>query len=393
MKRERGVSDASAAFGGDGHTAHHIERSQDPAFGTSIQRIRARKTDMSDVRRDHMCGALVCNPQGEAAFYEHPLTSNVFVCRFGAVHLCSEYECPFYSETHDQICPISQLQLSGGPATSSYNASDSRTWYAKLENGTSTTAPLSTAPLPTRPRIRTITDDDLHTRASAMIKLLLFSTARIKCNNLAYETYIQQARDGLHTYRKLRLTKRQPPYQSDRYRLRAHFTSMPLPYSVYEFNANLHDYYVGICMQMWHLAMRFYVADGEKRYDPADGVTEICPRLDFGHLCLGVMYTMRQGRSIGGIVLLPKDDFLLINMPLISHLSVFNLCKNQVTKGEKILSQMYENAVAERVDPRILALNVSLLPQKREESVDATVKLGSNGEKLFMPTSRKAKKD
>lgn len=340
---------------------------------------------MSDVRRNHMCDGPTCNPQNEAAFCSAPLTVNVFLCRLGTVHLCSEYECPYYSETHSQVCPISRIQLGGGPATSSYDAGDFRTWYAKMDTGTAATGTATgTAnavpppPLPVRHRV--ITADELTARASAMVKLLLFSKFRVWCNNVAYTGYKQESRDSLITYRKSQLAKRQPMHMTDKYRLQAHFTSQRLPYTIYEFSPGLHDYYVSICMQVWSMALQFYVPCHEKRYDPSDGVTEIAPRLDFEQLCLGVMYTMRQGRSVQGVTLLPKDDFLLLNMPLISHLTAFGIGKNQVTKGEKVISQMYENAMAVRVDLRVLAIDVNLLPQKNDDS---------SGEKLFMPTSRK----
>lgn len=383
MKRERG---------GDGATAVddvgiHLERSSDPGFGPAIQRLRLAKQDMSDVRRNHMCDGPTCNPQNEAAFCSTPLTVNVFLCRLGTVHLCSQYECPYYSETHSQVCPISRIQLGGGPATSSYDAGDFRTWYAKMDTTAAASAPaLAPAPAPVRHRV--ITTDELTSRASAMVKLLLFSKCRVLCNNVAYTGYRQESRDSLVTYRKSQLAKRQPMHMTDRYRLQAHYLSQRLPYTIYEFSPGLHDYYVSICTQVWSMALQFYVPCREKRYDPADGVTEIAPRLDFEQLCLGVMYTMRQGRHIQGVTLLPKDDFLLLNMPLISHLTAFGIGKNQVTKGEKVISQMYENAMASRVDLRVLAIDVNLLPQKNDDA-SASNKVTSSGEKLFMPTSRK----
>ncbi len=388
MKRERGVAIDGSYVG------IHLERSSDPGFGPAIQRLRAAKQDMSDVRRNHMCDGPTCNPQSESAFCSAPLTANVFLCRLGSVHLCSQYECPYYSETHSQVCPISRLQLGGGPATSSYDAGDFRTWYAKMDT-TATTTPTPTPSPPPPVRHRVITTDDLVARASAMVKLLLFSKCRVWCNSMAYAGYKQESRDSLVTYRKSRLAKRQPMYMSDKYRLQAHFTSQRLPYTIYEFSPGLHDYYVSICTQVWAMALQFYVPSHEKRYDPADGVTEIAPRLDFEQLCLGIMYTMRQGRAVQGVTLLPKDDFLLLNMPLISHLTAFGIGKNQVTKGEKVISQMYENAMAARVDPRILAINVNLLPQKEKEEEEGEgketkrTKVTSSGEKLFMPTSRK----
>ncbi len=393
MNNQRGTNGGGVGSGG-----RALERSADPAFGRAITRIMQRKSDMSEERRrSHMCDARVCNPQNEAAFYDDPETSNVFLCRFGSVHLCSAYECPYFSETHSQACPISRMDIGSGPATSSYDAGDSRTWYSKLDTGTAATAPptppapVAAVPIVVPQRAAALpTDDAIALHASAVVKLLLFSRYRVACNKVAHAVHKQEARDSLHTYRKSQLSKRQPQHMTDKYRVRAHFMSQPLPYAIYEFSPDLHDYYVNICLQVWRLAVRYY-----------DNASDMAPRLDFQQLCLGVMYTMRQGRLTAGVVLLPKDDFLLFNLPLISHLTAFGITKNQVTKGEKILSQTYDNAIAgHHVDPRSLALDVTIMPQKRaEEEVDeeepeegaarVKVRVTSSGEKLFMPSSRR----
>jgi hypothetical protein len=96
---------------------------------------------------------------------------------------------------------------------------------------------------------------------------------------------------------------------------------------------------------------------------------------------------MRQGiRTADNVMLLPKDDFLLINLPIGNQLLFFNIKKNRIGKGERILKVMYEHAFALNAPLPEITINVNLLPQKNG------TKLENNGQKLFMPTSRIKKK-
>lgn len=173
------------------------------------------------------------------------------------------------------------------------------------------------------------------------------------------------------------------------------------------YNANLHEYYVQIILQVWRKVLQYFVLPADKEYE---GDVEIPPRIDFETVCLGVLYGMRQGIRIDEYVLLPKDDFLLMHLPIGSDLSYFKIRydrwgvwgyfeliphtnrKDRISKGDKILAQTYDNAVSLGVPFNEIMIDVSTLPEKREEQIiEGTVPMiiTSNGEQLFMPTSRK----
>lgn len=358
-------------------------RSNDVA--SAVCRIVALKADMCDERPpNHRCSSATgtvasCNPQNEEALYQHSAkTRHIYVCRYGSVHVCgSETQCTLWKDERNQTCPVSGAQF-GGPATSSYDAGDSRTWYAAVDapQGPAAVAVVAVAKPRFGIRHRVIGDEELRARAGAMITLLLYSNRRMTCNAAAVRQRQEHAASAMQTYRAGRAAIGQLPYAMDLYAINAHFTTKPLPYVMYEFSAELHAYYVSICCQLWHTALRYYVPAHMKRYDPVDGVTEVPPRIDFEDLCLGVLYAMRTGRVVGGVCLLPRDEFVLLNFPLICDFPTFGINKNQVTSGETILAATYENALAALVDPRELAVDVSKFT-------------ATSSEKLFMPTSRK----
>jgi hypothetical protein len=93
---------------------------------------------------------------------------------------------------------------------------------------------------------------------------------------------------------------------------------------------------------------------------------------------------MRQGIRTGdNVMLLPKDDFLLINLPIGNQLLFFDILKNRIGKGERILKIMYEHAFARNAPLSEITINLNLLPQKDLEN---------NGRKIFMPTARSTAK-
>ena len=90
----------------------------------------------------------------------------------------------------------------------------------------------------------------------------------------------------------------------------------------------------------------------QKEYD-LETNKEILPRLDFDAVALYTLYKMRSGyyRPIGGrmIKLLPDDTFLKLNLPFLTELRFFNLERSKHTTGEKIFTQMYDNAIRQEV--------------------------------------------
>lgn len=393
---------------------------RDPLFPQAIVRLKSHKKDMDDSRKEHVCDFKVCNPQSEASLIHDgsltgpPLTSNVFLCRFGVVHVCTKDGCSFHAASHTQTCPISGLNW-GGSLVSDYDKNDYRTWKSKAsvtvvslepdivlkktktnEKRERSPQPPAAPPTPVvlKKKIhhKVLSDDAVWQGASNMVKLLLYSNNRISRNKEAIDVYQQQARDSMATYTKERADEHQLPYWTDLYRLKSHWSSQPLPLKEFVFNENLHDYYVNIICQVWKKVLKYYVKPGEKEYEE-DGVTEIPPKVDLDTICLGVMYAMRQGIKHGDVILLPKDDFLLINLPIVTELPHFDIRRRCITDGDKILTETYENAIASDAPIQDLIIDVNYLPAKRAEVIlkEENAKVTSSGEKLFMPQSRKKK--
>lgn len=399
------------AEGGGGKT---IERN-DPLFNKALARLFQGKKDMSDSREQHTCSHAVCNPQSEEQVSRSApasgggsgnggiISSNIFLCKFGTVHVCTQTSCTLYEHAPDQTCPISGFQH--GSIVSNYDKNNSKTWNLKLEHvyagagkkeadigggGGGEEEPHTKKRRGTLPK-----QEDLEHSASTMVNLLLFSKCRVDRNNEAVRQYQLEAEEARQTHLKKRTMEKQQPFWTDVYRLTGRYLSRPLPLTIFDRNVNLHDYYVNIIMQVWERVQKFYVLPAEKVYDE-HGI-EIVPRLDFGCICLGTMYIMRQGLRVGQHMLLPKDDFLLINLPIANELPFFKLEKCTINKGDKIITRAYENAFIANAPITEIVINLNVLPEKREdedqivyvEGAKVPAKLNSSGQILFMPQSRR----
>jgi hypothetical protein len=359
-----------------------IDSAKDPLFSKSLAVIRAKKQDLQDIRERHACSAKFCNPQSELAFGNNHqcFATNVFLCNFGSVHICSENACEYYPHSSTHTCHVSGFQF--GTTVSNYDKNNSRSWFSKPEHVT-TLGPTVTAPQEPLVKKRkhvyqTISTEDAESRSGAMLKLLLFSNYRHACNKSAIERFKEEAREARITYLKQQESNGQLPYWSDIYRISSHHMSQPLPLREFEFSTALHDYYVSIMCQVWLMVIKYYLTACND---------QIPPRLNFENVCLGTLYSMRQGiRTADNVMLLPKDDFLLINLPIGNQLLFFNIKKNRIGKGETILKITYEHAFTLNAPLPEITINVNLLPQKNG------TKLENNGQKLFMPTSRIKKK-
>lgn len=413
-----------AAYADEGMT---IEPNH-PLFSQAVVRLRnAMGADLRDSREVHKCTAQLCKPQSESMLVTKgklvapPLTSNVFLCSYGTIHVCSERACEHYGCSQAQTCHISGFQF--GSKISDYTRGDPRTWNAKPEpscaidtrllltqsgpaavsNGSESKKRLPepiVAPVPPAKRIfsqKRLSIEDLTGIASGMVKLLLYSRNRINRNKDAIKTFQHDAGEARVTYVRQQLQNQQLPYWTDTYRLIGHYSSQELPLIEFVYSSNLHDYYVNVIVQVWKKVMLYYVPVEEKEYE-TDGITEIPPRVKFDDVCLGVLYAMRQGIRYNGHVFLPKDDFLLMNLPIGSDLyTYFGIRKNRISKGDKILEQTYNNALAANASLTDIMIDVTILPEKREEQLiqmpgQVAAIITTSGEKLFMPKSRKEKK-
>jgi hypothetical protein len=284
----------------------------------------------------------------------------------------------------------------------SYDRNDSRTWYSKatpsaenpskkrdrtLKTTESTVVKKKTKkappppPPPSKPKRviqHTVSEALVKSRASETVTCLLFSSHRAKRNAEAILEMERHAAKARNTYIIERFNQRQLPYLSDIYRLIGDIMSRALPLVEYVFDEGLHDYYVNVILQVWNIMVKHIVPADEKEYDDKGG--EIVPRIDLDMVVLGTLYAMRQGLIRNCVALLPRDEFLLVSLPLIHETSFFPIHKKKIGRGITLLNKVYDSALADGVPADELMLDISKLPEKGGARVFK--KLGGGGKNV-----------
>lgn len=376
----------------------------DEQVAASAERIRKARKDMVLSYVQHKCSAQRCMPLSEHALVESghleppALTSQVYVCRFGAVHVCTADACELYRDTVAHTCPLSGINHGG--QVSAYSRHDSRSWFAPSVDR-------SVAPRPSRPpvppalsktaavlkKLEAYTEEQVRERASHMVKLLLFSNARVKLNDAVIARRVQDAQHDCEEYRRAQRAARQLPYATDLHRIRGWITSQPFVLREYEFDEHLHDYYVGVIVQVWERVLQY------AREGPTLALRT--PHCDADTISIGTLYCMRKGMVQNGHVMLPCDSFLAQNLPAIGDLAVhFDVNRNRITCGDSIVTAALLHALRCRGGASLDATKLQTLAAEELEDLRRSaqsksrvpVKVSTNGDILFMPQSRKKRK-
>lgn len=406
-----------------------VSSTADPLFRQSVSRLAQAKEQagtLSASRQRHSCTVSLCQPESEpmlSSFLGNALTCNVFMCRLGSIHLCTADECRLYVDTPNSTCPISGMHF--GQIVSNYDKNDYRTYRNPnaAQQSASTNAPLTAQMLLQKTVTTTttsvsiverpmhaaadtkvsrrrrkhklqLTTEQVQNYAQRLVMLLLYSPQRRHCIESMRLRFHRQAEDAVMAYTKRQTSQSegQLPYASDMYRIRAQIASRPTPLQELMEDKALVHYYTCVIEQVWDLVQRYHVPLNQKRYDADDGNLELVPRINFDAVSLGVLYIMRKGVRHHNAILLPADDFLLMQLPNINILNEFGLEKSLVTEGDKIISGAYHNAFAEGVALSQVTLDVDKIPRYETARIEHTdvgaVKMSSSGEKLFMPSSR-----
>src|SRR6185437_9638549 len=123
-----------------------------------------------------------------------PVSSNIYICALGSLHICSRSCFEYYGAQQDQTCHVSGIQH--GTVVSSYDANDWRTWkkvvpgaevapVAKSTTATTTTAQKKATPSRKRKSLSVsgnataVAEAD---RAETIVTNLLFSSMRTQRN-------------------------------------------------------------------------------------------------------------------------------------------------------------------------------------------------------------------
>jgi hypothetical protein len=304
----------------------------------------------------HNCSKDYCHPRSEEDFGGQPKTYNVYLCKFGTIHVCSEESCKLYGSTPTQTCPVSGQQMSS--IVSTYAKDDSRTWYNK---GTETEG-ATTGSAGRKKKRASIFNNVLQSESSVrdmaetIVTKLLYSHARVEHNEIAIKKYTQESTIAMNTYCVARKTKlNQMGYLTDLYRIRAFYLSQYIPLKEMELDMNVVKYYVEIIWQVWKICVKYHVHPDQRIYN--QNGNEIKNRLSVDVVALGVLYSLRQGISVEGLPVLPKDDFLE-HLPLVNNYAVFGIDKKKVTKGLNTILATYTNATNLGVDQKELLLDL-----------------------------------
>ena len=316
-----------------------VERN-DLLCAQSLLRLRASKPDLEKtVAKLHICSRTVCNPQSEQMLIDEshlmgpPLTSNVYLCRYGTVHVCTPTACEHYALSNTQTCYISNFQM--GPTVSFYDKNNSKSWFSKLEHLSGTPAAAGGGGGGKRIKpLTSLSPETMLERASDIVKLLLYSVCRHKRNLVAVEEYKQQANNAKNTYIRNQLRQQQLPFYPDVYRVRAFYSSQVLPLREYEYNPVLCNYYTQIVQQMWELVV-------ETNTEPEKNL--------FDNIVIGTLYALQKGIILQNMTVLPKDDFLAQNLPSGSDLPYFGMERNRISKCDLLISNLYERAQAQQI--------------------------------------------
>jgi hypothetical protein len=342
-----------------------IEDESDPQYGEEVNKLREmRKNDLifgggGSKMRFHFCTNKECSPQNNG--------NNVYLCKYGVVHLCSASRCEYYNTTQSMTCPISGIVMEHSVvAQNTYNKNDSRTWRSEEAIVGALSESRLSEPLSKKKKQSHI-DETLRNNAENVVVNLLYSSNRDRRNRVALDYMNERATKARQTYVNERFKKRQLPYASDMCRVTATVYAQALPYVLYAYDDVMIQYYVEIIVQVWALVQKYAVSYKDKVFDQDN--KEMIPRIDFESIALATLYVMRERTQYEGAVALPRDTFLFHNLPQLFDLDTyFSVSQNKVTKGTALLLMVYNNAKNDGAAVEDVCLNLKLLPNKDEKT-------------------------
>ncbi len=324
----------------------------DPRFAEAVRRLHELKKDLVPTRKKHVCSASTCNPQSEPHLTTAPISNNIYLCKYGTLHICSEESCEHYGHSAVRTCYISGLQF--GSIVSTYSKNDSRTWRKDNVINETVKTQVEEEKKKKPKKHKTLTEQDVMKQAETIVTNLLYSDCRRKLNAIAKARNQIEAEEAKEHYIAEQKKKRQLPKFQQIYSIMAHIKSRRLPLIDYEVDPSTIRYYSSIARQVWGIS---------QRYMPH-------AKISFAKVCLGMLYKMRQGLKINGRDVLPHDTFLENNLPKLSDIeTVFTYQRRNITKGRTHLQEMYNKAIKTcGAAVEDVMIKVTQLPDRNVES-------------------------
>ena len=338
-------------------------------YGRSVNRIlQAREKDITRLKdgiHAH-CTQKVCGPKSEADLkLPNPLTRNVYVCRYGLVHVCSEDVCLEYRQDPHGVCPVTGIKYIVSD-TSTYSSTDYRTWgltaamsreasrkevkqvetvkkapikrragrKRKSEQQPSAAAPVKKPAKRKNERKRKITLEEQNNSSNAFIQKLLYSNVRVKCNQEVKASAVANATAQVQQYRRFCSDNGQLPQAETAYRIYiSYIHKMPEPFVILKAEPARIAYYQRVIGHVWGVVIDYYL-----------------PHVKFNVFVIGVLYMMRTGLWYDNEHnVIPKDEYLEAHLPSAEMLNkYFGIGKETLTTGDYIIRQTYDNARKEK---------------------------------------------
>jgi hypothetical protein len=374
--------------------------------------------------KPHSCPApgRACNPQNEvelaALCSTRPYTDCVYLCDWGAFHICTDNTCTsaIRANRGELVCPISGVVR--GVECEGFTKNVEPHWKPMKDRSdsqtdeigsphyivvggvavkhviitTATTTQQQQQQQPTAAVKRRRVINNVPSRANVMRKVervihaLLYGPEREQLVKEQLQDRSHQRESRINGYR-MECNRRNEFYNLiDEIVICSHCMNRPDTLCVLQPEPARVRYYTGIVLQVWDRALKFLVGRG-----PSGELTS--PKPNVVTITVATLYFMQQGYSPRGIEMLPYDPYLS-QLPRPADLPKFELSKRLDTTGTNLIMTMYENALMENVDHKLIQLDYDALAVGIEEDEEGNVEDVADAEDegtLFKSTSRRGK--
>lgn len=323
-----------------------ITSMKDSELGVVFKRLtqaKKAKGEFSSTRMLHTCSKFFCNPETEVDLkIDFPISSNVYMCKYGSAHVCSETTCDEYACTNNQTCPITGIQHGG--TVSSYDKNDYRTWRSKPQPDVA--PPAEKEAEVKKVKKRKVPDPNtIRKQISDKVTLMFYSNSRHSVNQAHLAKKHSIGKKAIQTYVDMRRTNdRQMAFSCDLYYHAQRPFMFPAPLKELVLSSYMVDYLTEICYQVFTMCQ----SHAER--------SKVLQKLDIDKIALGTLYCLKEGIQ----KYLPKDEFVAANLPEPKYLEYFGISRSKVSDGISFVKSMYANSTEDD-----LHIKLDTLPTKK----------------------------
>ena len=310
-----------------------------------IENAKRVSGDIIDLSVKHTCTKEFCNPENEAdlivkGFLMGPIMMpDVYVCKYRSYHICNSQTCK--STYGTGVCVISGACYGPKDGYASYDKSDPRTFYinarhsVKMEQQINPTmndniytlSPLEKVKVKQKTR-KSPNFKRIRLEVVEIITKLLFSDTRKSVNKRYRDNRTKIMEKKIQNYIKSCYIERVPVNMITIKIFVDKYNEGYERLEILNYSEDTISKYTNLIVNAYKIVLKYY--------DDAFKVPTIS---------LGVLYEMRQGYEIEGLVLFEADPFLLHNLPTINDILQFGFDRANITKGKHIIQAAYKRGV------------------------------------------------